>query len=141
MNHFQPYCSQLHLTMSADLTGSPRDCNLHEMRCIEKAGKHLVSSLVPRPSRPVLIACSMQKRREKVSCVIHGTKIYSPELDKTKEWGRISKTFEGATVFLFLFLVYKFTFMAKAINVNYLASYLLSSYFYYVHQILPCKTF
>ena len=116
---------------------------LHEIRCIEKAGKHLVSSLVPRPSRPVLIACSMQKRREKVSCVIHGTKIYSPELNETKEWGRISKTFEGATVFFFFFffLVYKFTFMAKTINVYYLTSYLLSSYFYYVHQILPCKIF
>ena len=74
--------------MPADSTNSPRDCDLHEIRGIEKAGKHLLSSLVPRPSRPVLIACSTQKRREKVSCMIHGTKIYSLELNETKEWGR-----------------------------------------------------
>ena len=85
MHHFLWYCILLCQTTSVDLTGSPWDCSLHEIRCIEKAGKHLVSSLVPRPSHPVLIVCSMQKRREKVSCMIHGTKIYLPELNETKE--------------------------------------------------------
>ena len=67
----------LHAIASNHVCRFVKDRDLHEIRCIEKAGKHLVPSLVPRPFRPVLIACSMQKRREKVSCVIHNIDVMS----------------------------------------------------------------
>ena len=55
---FLQYCTLEHPTRSVSLSGSLLCRDLHGIRCIEKAGKHLGSSLVPRPSRSVLIACS-----------------------------------------------------------------------------------